>query len=130
MRYQLTGLELEYRDCQMLRNAAEEWLAGDMENGKERLRAEKEQFIEFLLEQVELEELESKKERLKKLAKGISWMTKEYYEVLIAYIAYLLLPESQIDLNIPFDIDTGCYILPVNTHRDDTERIYEEEDDF
>lgn len=130
MRYQLTGLELEYRDCQMLRNAGEQWLAGDMENGNERLRAEKEQFIELLLEQVEVEELESKKERLKKLAKGISWMTKEYYEVLIAYIAYLLLPESQIDLKIPFDIDTGCYILPVNTHRVDAERIYEEEDDF
>lgn len=130
MRYQPTGLELEYRDCQVLRNVAKEWLAGDMENCQEWLRAEKEQFIEFLLEQAEVEELESKKERLKKLAVGIKLMMKEYYEVLVAYIAYLLLPESQIDLNVPFDIDTGCYIMPVNTHRADTERIYEEEDDF
>lgn len=130
MRYQTTGLELEYRDCQVLRNVAKEWLAGDMENCQEWLRAEKEQFIEFLLEQAEVEELESKKERLKKLAVGIKLMMKEYYEVLVAYIAYLLLPESQIDLNVPFDIDTGCYIMPVNTHRADTERIYEEEDDF
>lgn len=56
-------------------------------------------------------------------------MMKEYYEMLVAYIAYLLLPGSQIDLNMPFDIDTGCYIMPVNIHRVDTE-IYEEEDDF
>lgn len=113
MKYILSGLELEYRDCQILRQAVREW-------GVDRnyLKQNKTEFHQYLSRMAEKEELlKSKRERIHKIIVMLEGMEDNYYLVLAAYLDHLAHQDSQINLMVPFDIEeVNLYIMPVNTH--------------
>lgn len=113
MRYGLNRLELEYRDCQVLREAAKGWLDGIKEMDFDK----KGEFIQSLLKLSKQEMAPSKQERIQKICMFLEHMNQEYYMLLCKYLIHL--SRTKIELGETFDINTGYYILPVNVHREE-----------
>lgn len=112
MRYDNNGVEIQYRECQILRDAAKELLA-DGENAKS-LVDQRDRWIQAIRDTAEASE--AKGRYAIPAAQFLSGMREEYLEALAEYTVSLVRKGKGIDIMIPFIASNKRLILPVNTH--------------
>lgn len=113
MRYRNNGLELEYRDCQILREVTRFFLNEDDEGKKKSLINQKDEFT-YCFDIVE--GIKSKRERSKLIYQFLTQMDEVCYLSLCEYILELAEPNSKIEIMEPYISTAGIVILPVNVH--------------
>ena len=118
MRYENNGIEIQYRECQILRDAAKELLA-DGESA-DSLVNQRDKWIQAIHDTAE--KSEAKRKFALPAAQFLSGMTEEYLEAVAEYTASLVKKGKGIDIMVPFFASNNRLVLPVNTHapvRDD-----------
>ena len=104
MRYENNGIEIQYRECQILRDAAKELLADD--GTAKDLVDQRDRWIQEI----------------------IFVLGEEYLEAMTEYIVSLVKKGKGIDIMVPFIASNKRLILPVNTHAFILERDSEAEE--
>lgn len=112
MRYENNGVEIQYRECQILRDAAK-GLFADGENAK-CLVDQKDRWIQAIRDIAEASE--AKRKYAIPAAQFISGMSQEYLEAVAEYTVSLVRKGRGIDIMVPFIASNKRLILPVNTH--------------
>lgn len=112
MIYTLDGVEIQYRECQILRDTAKEVMQG--KEKAERLRYHKKEWI------MQLEHL-AKQNPLKRtyaepLAAALQRLPEDMFEAVSEYVEFLVQKGRGIDIMEPFMAENLRTILPVNVH--------------
>ncbi len=122
MRYENNGLEIQYRECQILRDAAKE-LFTDAENAKS-LANQRDRWIQAIRDIADASEAKGK--YAIPVAQFLSGMREDYLEAVAEYAISLVRKGKGIDIMVPFIASDKKLILPVNTHA--SVREYYDED--
>ena len=122
MRYENNGIEIQYRECQILRDAAKELLA-DGESA-DSLVNQRDKWIQAIRDTAE--KSEAKRKFALPAAQFLSGMTEEYLEAVAEYTISLVRKGKGIDIMVPFIASNKKLVLPVNTHT--SVREYYDED--
>lgn len=123
MRYENNGIEIQYRECQILRDAAKELLA---DNGDTKgLVDQRDRWIQTIRDITEISE--AKKKYAIPAAQFLSGIGEEYLEAVAEYTVSLVRKGKGIDIMVPFIASNKRVILPVNTHAFISEEIPEAE---
>ena len=117
MRYENNGIEIQYRECQILRDAAKELLADD--GTAKDLVDQRDRWIQAIRNIAEVSEVKEK--FAIPAAQFICGMGEEYLEAMAEYIVSLV-------IMVPFIASNKRLILPVNTHAFILERDSEAEE--
>ena len=112
MRYENNGVEIQYRECQILRDAAKELLA-DQEDAKN-LVDQRGRWIQAIRDIAEASE--AKEKFALPVAQFLAGMGEEYLEAVAEYAVGLVKKGKGIDIMVPFTASNKRLILPVNTH--------------
>lgn len=112
MRYENNGVEIQYRECQILRDAAKELLA-DKEDAKN-LVDQRDRWIQAIRDIAEASE--AKEKYALPAAQFLAGMGEEYLEAVAEYAVSLVKKGKGIDIMVPFTASNKRLILPVNTH--------------
>lgn len=112
MIYILDGVEIQYRECQILRDTARDVLQEKNEPGG--LSQHKEEWIERLEHLAEENALKSK--YAVPLAAALEKLPGDMFEAVSEYVEFLVEKGKGIDIMIPFTATNLRTILPVNTH--------------
>ena len=122
MRYEYNGLEIQYRECQILRDAAKGLLT-DAENTKS-LVDQRDKWIQAIRDIADASEAKGK--YAIPVVKFLSCMREEYLEAVAEYTISLVRKGKGIDIMVPFIASNKKLVLPVNTHT--SVREYYDED--
>lgn len=122
MIYILDGVEIQYRECQILRETAGNVLRGKNEAGSPA------QYKEEWIAQLErlAESSESKRRYAVPLSKTLAMLPEDIFEAVSEYAAFLVKKGRGIDIMVPFTAANLRTILPVNTH-EGMGAVYEDE---
>lgn len=112
MRYENNGVEIQYRECQILRDAAKELLAGGEDT--KNLVDQRDKWIQAIRDIAEASEAKGK--FAIPAAQFLSGMKEEYLEAVAEYTISLVRKGKGIDIMVPFTASNKRLILPVNTH--------------
>lgn len=112
MRYENNGVEIQYRECQILRDAAKGLLAG-AENAK-CLTDQRDGWIQAIHDIADASEAKGK--YAIPVAQFLAGMGEEYLEAVAEYTVSLVRKGKGIDILVPFIASNKKLILPVNTH--------------
>lgn len=112
MRYENNGIEIQYRECQILRDAAKELLA-DSDDAKN-LVNQRDRWIQAIRDTAEVSE--AKRQYAISAAQFLSGIGEEYLEAVAEYTVSLVRKGKGIDIMVPFIASNKRLILPVNTH--------------
>ena len=112
MRYENNGVEIQYRECQILRDAAKELLAGGEDT--KNLVDQRDKWIQAIRDIEEASEAKGK--FAIPAAQFLSGMKEEYLEAVAEYTISLIRKGKGIDIMVPFTASNKRLILPVNTH--------------
>lgn len=112
MRYENNGIEIQYRECQILRDAAKELLADN--GGAKDLVNQRDRWIQAIRDIAEVSE--AKKKYAIPAAQFLSGIEKEYLEAVAEYTVSLVRKGKGIDIMVTFIASNKRLILPVNTH--------------
>lgn len=112
MRYENNGIEIQYRECQILRDAAKELLADN--GGAKDLVDQRDRWIQAIRDTAEVSE--AKKKYAIPAAQFLSGIGEEYLEAVAEYTVSLVRKGKGIDIMVPFIASNKRLILPVNTH--------------
>ncbi|MDE7202225.1 MAG: hypothetical protein K2O91_10060 [Lachnospiraceae bacterium] len=112
MRYENNGVEIQYRECQILRDAAKELLAGGEDT--KNLVDQRDKWIQAIRDIAEASEAKGK--FAIPAAQFLSGMKEEYLEAVAEYTISLIRKGKGIDIMVPFTASNKRLILPVNTH--------------
>lgn len=123
MRYENNGVEIQYRECQILRDAAKKLLT-DGENA-ESLVNQKDSWIQVIRDTAEASEAKGK--FAIPVAQFLSGMREEYLLAVAEYAVSLVRKGKGIDIMVPFIASNKRLILPVNTHASVWEENTEED---
>lgn len=112
MRYIDDGIEIQYRECQILRDTAKEVLQEEgLEGGLEHHRSDW---------CARLKALSEGNERKRPYAAPVSVflgsLSDDLYEAVSEYVESLVAKGRGIDIMMPYVTGNGKIILPVNTH--------------
>lgn len=112
MRYIDDGIEIQYRECQILRDTAKEVLQEmNLESG---LAQHKSDWV------VRLERLAESNERKRPYASSasvfLSNLSDDMFEAVSEYVETLAIKGRGIDIMVPYVTRNEKIILPVNTH--------------
>ncbi len=124
MRYENNGIEIQYRECQILRDAAKELLADD--GTAKDLVDQRDRWIQKIRNTAEVSKVKGK--FAIPAAQFICGMREEYLEAIAEYIVSLVKKGKGIDIMVPFIASNKRLILPVNTHAFILERDSEAEE--
>ena len=112
MIYILNGVEIQYRECQILRETASNILQEKNEAGS--LARYREEWI------AQLERLAennvSKSRYAMPLAAALKNLPEDLFEAVSEYVVFLVEKGRGIDIMVPFTATNSRTILPVNTH--------------
>lgn len=122
MRYINNGIEIQYRECQILRDAAKSFFEEDFKKGI--LKEKKEEWIQKV-EKITISDTPKQKYG-KILAKMLKGVEEKDFIALTEYTEYLVKKEKGIDIMCPFIAQNQVIILPVNKHMTVTEEYAEE----
>jgi len=114
MRYENNGIEIQYRECQIIREAAKKTLLEDMEFDEDILVQKKDRFL-FLIRKIGREK-KLKRGYCDQISRFLKHMEKSYFEAFIRYVRYLTVSERGIELMKPFFLENGKVVMPVNKH--------------
>lgn len=112
MIYTLDGVEIQYRECQVLRETAKEVL--QMQTGKGKLANHKGEWIaqlEMLAEQNSL-----KRKYAAPLAVALQRLPEDMFEAVSEYVTFLVQKGRGIDILVPFVAENSRTVLPVKVH--------------
>lgn len=109
MRYMECGVEIQYRECQILRETAGETLKG---NGS--LVQSKEEWIRMIEQAAHGNEL--KASYAAPMAVFLRNLSDDLFESVAEYAEHLVKKGRGIDVMVPFMAQSGQMILPVNVH--------------
>lgn len=112
MRYENNGIEIQYRECQILRDAAKELLADS--DGVKDLVDQRDRWIQAIRDTAEVSE--AKKKYAIPAAQFLSSIGEEYLEAVAEYTVSLVRKGKGIDIMVPFIASNKRLILPVNSH--------------
>lgn len=112
MRYENNGVEIQYRECQILRDAAKELLAGGEDT--KNLVDQRDKWIQAIRDIADASE--AKRKFAMPAAQFLSGMKEEYLEAVAEYTISLVRKGKGIDIMVPFTASNKRLILPVNTH--------------
>ncbi len=112
MRYENNGVEIQYRECQILRDAAKKLLA-DGENA-DSLVNQRDRWIQAIRDTAE--KSEAKRKFALPAAQFLSGMREEYLESVAEYTVSLVKKGKGIDIMVPFFASNNRLVQPVNTH--------------
>lgn len=112
MRYENNGIEIQYRECQILRDAAKELIADS--DGVKDLVNQRDRWIQAIRDIAEVSE--AKKKYAIPAAQFLSGIGEEYLETVAEYTVSLVRKRKGIDIMVPFIASNKRLILPVNTH--------------
>ncbi len=112
MRYENNGIEIQYRECQILRDAAKELIV-DSGSAKS-LVDQRDRWIQAIRDIAESSE--AKKKYAVPAAQFLSGIGEEYLEAVAEYTVSLVRKGKGIDIMVPFIASNKRVILPVNTH--------------
>ena len=112
MRYENNGVEIQYRECQILRDAAKELLAGGEDT--KNLVDQRDKWIQAIRDIADASE--AKRKFAIPAAQFLSGMKEEYLEAVAEYTIGLVRKGKGIDIMVPFTASNKRLILPVNTH--------------
>ena len=112
MRYENNGVEIQYRECQILRDAAKELLAGGEDT--KNLVDQRDKWIQAIRDIADASE--AKRKFAIPAAQFLSGMKEEYLEAVAEYTISLVRKGKGIDIMVPFTASNKRLILPVNTH--------------
>ncbi len=112
MRYENNGVEIQYRECQIVRDAAKGLLAdgGDAKC----LVDQRDRWIQEIRGIAEISEAKGK--FAIPAAQFLSGMEEDYLEAMAEYTVSLVRKGKGIDIMVPFIASNKKLILPVNTH--------------
>lgn len=125
MRYTNNGIEVQYRECQILRDAAKLLLEKDFAKGT--LLKCKDAWIKNIKE---ISETYAQKQKHGKiLANTLQDMDIKNFAAVSEYVEFLVIKDKGIDIMCPFIATSRVVILPVNKHMPiDTEYSEEQGD--
>ena len=112
MRYENNGVEIQYRECQILRDAAKELLAGGEDT--KNLVDQRDKWIQAIRDIADASE--AKRKFAISAAQFLSGMKEEYLKAVAEYTISLVRKGKGIDIMVPFTASNKRLILPVNTH--------------
>lgn len=112
MRYENNGVEIQYRECQILRDAAKELLAGGEDT--KNLVDQRDKWIQAIRDIADASE--AKRKFAIPAAQFLSGMKEEYLEAVAEYTISLVRKGKGIDIMVPFTASNKRLVLPVNTH--------------
>lgn len=112
MRYENNGIEIQYRECQILRDAAKGLLAEN--GGAKDLVDQGDRWIQAIRDIAEVSE--AKKKYAIPAAQFLSGIGEEYLDAVAEYTVSLARKGKGIDIMVPFIASNKRLILPVNTH--------------
>lgn len=124
MRYENNGVEIQYRECQILRDAAKGLLT-DGESAKS-LVDQRDKWIQAIRDIAEASEAKGK--FAIPAAQFLSCLREEYLAAVAEYTASLVRKGKGIDIMVPFIASNKRLILPVNTHASAWEENQEAEE--
>lgn len=122
MRYINNGIEIQYRECQILRDAAKPFFEEELKKGI--LAERKEEWIQKV-EQITMSDTPKQKYG-KVLAKMLKGVEEKDFKALAEYTEYLVKKGKGIDIMCPFIAQNKVIILPVNIHMAASEEYAEE----
>lgn len=122
MIYILDGVEIQYRECQILRDTAKDVL--QEKDGPGGLSQYKEEWIAQLEHLAEENALKSK--YAVPLATALRNLPGDMFEAVSEYVEFLVEKGKGIDIMVPFTATNLRTILPVNTH-ERVEAVYTED---
>lgn len=122
MRYINNGIEIQYRECQILRDAAKPFFEEEFKKGI--LAEKKEEWIQKV-EQITMSDTPKQKYG-KVLAKMLKGVEEKEFKALAEYTEYLVKKGKGIDIMCPFIAQNKVIILPVNIHMAASEEYAEE----
>lgn len=122
MRYINNGIEIQYRECQILRDAAKPFFEEELKKGI--LAEKKEEWIQKV-EQITMSDTPKQKYG-KVLAKMLKGVEEKDFKALAEYTEYLVKKGKGIDIMCPFIAQNKVIILPVNIHMAASEEYAEE----
>lgn len=111
MIYILDGVEIQYRECQILRDTAKNILQKEEAGGLSQCKAEWIAELEHLEEQNAL-----KGKQAKALSVALMNLPEDMFEAVAEYVEFLVEKGKGIDIMVPFTTRNLQTILPVNTH--------------
>lgn len=111
MIYILDGVEIQYRECQILRDTAKSILQKEEVGGLSQCKAE------WIAELAHLEEKNALKgKQAKALSVALMNLPEDIFEAVVEYVEFLVEKGKGIDIMVPFTTRNLRTILPVNTH--------------
>lgn len=120
MRYINNGIEIQYKECQIARDALKE-----LEKSKESLcqpKADREAWITHIEAVSESQEL--KLSDCNTLVSFLLNMPQDYYEAFSEYVDTLVKKGKGIDILVPYISSNGLLLLTVNRHDEREPREY------
>lgn len=112
MRYIDNRIEIQYRECQILRDAAKAVLAEGADRGE--LFSQKENWLESILDIAKSMQLKKKSATV--LVQMLSDMDEEDVKAVAEYTESLAIKGKGIDIMQPYIAENRKVILPVNLH--------------
>ena len=110
MRYNRGGVEIQYRECQIMREAAKNFVT--TEAGY--LLENEEAWLEAM--GAEASQHKIKETLIPPMIRFLSQMDTERKAAVAEYVEYLVKKEKGIDILVPFTATNRYVILPVNIH--------------
>lgn len=114
MKYTENGIEVQYRECQILRDTAKN-LLNNVEDQKNEQTLVK-QKADWIHEINKLSKDKQKGRYSESLSRILCHMDEENYLGLVEYIIFLIKKEKGIDIMVPYITQNKVLILPVNLH--------------
>lgn len=112
MIYILDGVEIQYRECQILRDTAKGIL--EEKNKKDKLSEHKNEWILQL--KCLAEQNEKKRRYAAPLVTALQRLPEDIFEAVCEYTEFLVQKGNGIDIMVPFVAKNLRTILPVNIH--------------
>lgn len=112
MRYVNNGIEIQYRECQILRETAKSLAIEDID--AQSLADQRDGWICAIREIAE--NSKAKKQYAIPIISFLSAIEKEYLNAVAEYTVSLIEKERGIDIMVPYITSNKVLVLPVNTH--------------
>ena len=107
--YMGCGVEIQYRECQILRETA-----GEILKGQGRLAQSREEWIRLIEQKAHTNEL--KASYAAPMAVFLRNLSDDLFEAVSEYAEHLAAKGRGIDIMVPFTAQSGQIVLPVNLH--------------
>lgn len=123
MRYNRGGVEIQYRECQIMREAAKDFAAPEAGY----LLKNEGSWLEAMTAEVSKHKI--KATLIPPMIQFLSQMDTERKTAVAEYVEYLVRKVKGIDIMVPFTASNQYVILPVNIHEPADAQAFPEDDE-